>query len=901
MTDLSDGLEPEIRKQLSVKYRLKRFRVTNFRSIVDSGYIDIKNQTTVLIGSNRAGKSSLLNALEKLNYDTKFAKFDLTQLGDISFSYMNGKINGSQIKIIEAEFEPVRHNMDNGELLTVAKFFDSSYHIQLGTKGYTINPHNFQDKILPFVENIRNIALQSSNSRLTSLMLMQLENLKNALNDNYFDYNRVFMLIDIINDMEFEGSIRDQISENVNLLRNQLSSSDVPEILREIPRFIYFSAYDRLEDRVTLTELKENPGEHGTFMNLLSLAQIDLDRIEYMDPDQRVAYFEKASNIISKKLSTIWGFHEGRLEIRYEQGKSPLLLVMITPEESRDYLVPPGMESDGFQWFLSVFINLNSKTGGEYSNSFLMLDDLGILLHPVKQKNFLDFLREALPENICVIYTTHLPFFIPLEIPESILLLSRTGSSSTITDLMNIKSEWKDKKDVLAPIYAALGYGILENFFINKTVFLVESRSDQILLNYIWHEYNLIKNNIPAVDVSFIGQNNHDDIYSYVLWMQYNGVPFYIILNDNIFGREAGEKLKKMNIGESRVKLIPSKISIASSTIEDFIDPEIIAKAYVKYHKIYNDSQLKDIENLLRRKEGVINILEKYSMENGIEYNRSGTAGEIVNIMKSVKDDNSIINLYNIVFSFIVEEDYSYPAPEKPDNGNIQPPPGNNTKSFLSRLNPFSKKNSKNASTLTGRKNTKNLEFSFESESKILSISVSSGVALLYGNSGNKLRLMSNIIRYAHNNGRHVVILTTSHEKEINSYLDDTAGVDILSLSPAYFRQRLINDVGQAMTLAGKLYVEVKDKISNFEGTLFIIYKIDDVIPVQKKGNSIIYQNEFWRVFFQFINSFLHKELMLLVSDSEEYCDSLSMYVNTIISLKVVNNLLDVSIDKNSI
>ena len=101
---------------------------------------------------------------------------------------------------------------------------------------------------------------------------------------------------------------------------------------------------------MTLIELKENPGEHGTFMNLLRMAQIDLDRIEYMDPDQRVAYFEKASNIISRKLSTIWGFHEGRLEIRYEQGKSPLLLVMITPEESRDYLVPPGMESDGFQY-----------------------------------------------------------------------------------------------------------------------------------------------------------------------------------------------------------------------------------------------------------------------------------------------------------------------------------------------------------------------------------------------------------------------------------------------------------------------------------------------------------------------------------------------------------------------
>ena len=69
----------------STKWRLIKFRVMNFRSIIDSGYIDIKNRATVLIGSNRARKSSLLNALEKLNYDETFNKFDLTQLGDISF------------------------------------------------------------------------------------------------------------------------------------------------------------------------------------------------------------------------------------------------------------------------------------------------------------------------------------------------------------------------------------------------------------------------------------------------------------------------------------------------------------------------------------------------------------------------------------------------------------------------------------------------------------------------------------------------------------------------------------------------------------------------------------------------------------------------------------------------
>ena len=46
--------------------RLSRFRVTNFRSINDSGWIDCENVTT-LVGVNEAGKSNLILALWKLN------------------------------------------------------------------------------------------------------------------------------------------------------------------------------------------------------------------------------------------------------------------------------------------------------------------------------------------------------------------------------------------------------------------------------------------------------------------------------------------------------------------------------------------------------------------------------------------------------------------------------------------------------------------------------------------------------------------------------------------------------------------------------------------------------------------------------------------------------------------
>src|SRR3990172_9195198 len=46
--------------------RLKRFRITNFRSVDDSGWIEADN-VTVLIGTNESGKTNILLHLWKLN------------------------------------------------------------------------------------------------------------------------------------------------------------------------------------------------------------------------------------------------------------------------------------------------------------------------------------------------------------------------------------------------------------------------------------------------------------------------------------------------------------------------------------------------------------------------------------------------------------------------------------------------------------------------------------------------------------------------------------------------------------------------------------------------------------------------------------------------------------------
>lgn len=51
--------------------KLLKFRVTEFRSVLDSGWIEVEN-ITALIGTNESGKTNILLPLWKLKSKDKF-------------------------------------------------------------------------------------------------------------------------------------------------------------------------------------------------------------------------------------------------------------------------------------------------------------------------------------------------------------------------------------------------------------------------------------------------------------------------------------------------------------------------------------------------------------------------------------------------------------------------------------------------------------------------------------------------------------------------------------------------------------------------------------------------------------------------------------------------------------
>lgn len=56
--------------------RLKTAHVRNYRSIRDTGVFDIEDAKTILVGPNEAGKTAILQALQRINSPEDVKGFD---------------------------------------------------------------------------------------------------------------------------------------------------------------------------------------------------------------------------------------------------------------------------------------------------------------------------------------------------------------------------------------------------------------------------------------------------------------------------------------------------------------------------------------------------------------------------------------------------------------------------------------------------------------------------------------------------------------------------------------------------------------------------------------------------------------------------------------------------------
>lgn len=674
------GIAPNLREKGS-QMKLKEFRIQNYRSVVDSEIINVAD-ITVLIGANESGKSSILQGLASISMDSQYDYFELTQLNSILKKYNDGELRAEDIKIVWCEFElseddekelqSILESDDPPSTFEVSKYFDESYEILIDDKKFHI-PSQYllkstQEKINSVLAKLETKA-QEHLTRDTNKPLAQQFNeamtqtkklpLSDAISKTeakkYLQFLRRFIKAGA--DQTLSEDIERHLARIEQLIDRKFPNSKIEVslfkyLLSRMPRTVYFKIYERLEDDVSLAELKARPQDHRTFHNFLKLAEIKVESLERLDEEKkRQVYIESGCGKATQLLREAWHQEALDIELRFSDKR---FMVFTKNSRAVETLLPPSLGSEGFQWFLGFYINFGAATSAEYKRAILLLDDAGVFLHPKGHKDLLVLFEEYLKHDVTTIYSTHLPFLIPRKKLKRLRLVEKKspeGRTYVTEKFYAVKD-----KDILYPLRAALGVTLADSLFVGEKTIVAEGMADRTLLNGVLEEF--VRRNIKNMDLEHVeilagkgvpGAKNH------ALMLQIENLCYVVVLDNDGEGRNAIEDFAKDGIPEENIILLPAiNDSQKDFDIEDMFPLNIYAEAFKNVHGKFLNLTSEQIINALKEGKGKVNNKAKKLLKKSrtrYELDKVRIAYEILRIISSKdKLDKSVIKNFSKLF-----------------------------------------------------------------------------------------------------------------------------------------------------------------------------------------------------------------------------------------------------------
>jgi predicted ATPase len=251
---------------------------------------------------------------------------------------------------------------------------------------------------------------------------------------------------------DYHVIIGDKEVENINF--NQL--------LKILPKIIYFSNIPLLKNKVDYDSLISNSSAFLTEKNLLKIGGIEDYELLFEDSSRGRRAAEEASRIITDQIRRVWT-QESSIEIKLNVNGRVLYIDFA---DSTTVLDTPESRSLGFRWYLSFYVNFISQTFEGRSNEYIFLiDEPGIHLHPAGQKDLIRVLEDFSIKNQ-LIYTTHSPFLIDRNHPERVFLIEKDKSGTKI-DSKSYRENWK-------PLRKQIGLTVSDLFFFSDQSIILE-------------------------------------------------------------------------------------------------------------------------------------------------------------------------------------------------------------------------------------------------------------------------------------------------------------------------------------------------------------------------------------------------------------------------------------------
>ena len=507
--------------------QLKAFRIMNFRSVIDSGWVSLSpDDVTVLVGQNESGKTSILQALH-------------CALARLPISADDKRIDGGDPVVY------LRSTVDWDDLDEFEEFDERDI---ASLKEYVEKQKNTIDLKCEW----------SAEEGSTSLTEFQCSISNSEEFEEHMEfYREIHPQVVAAHTEALSSATPEPAAPVLANTPSVLDSAAAGAILYQpLPLSVLFDAESGLLPNTV--DIDANGKLSGVGIkaarNFLTIAGIDLPKLLSEDERYRRNVLNRANQVVSDDFASFWSQLIGSMskltltcDFRHynsatpEKGGKEYLEFWICDGKTQLY---PKQRSQGVRWFVSLYLQLRA-TEKTNANRLFLLDEPGANLHAKAQGDVLRLI-DRLKKNIPIVYSTHSPEMIEFEKLFRVRAVQRDGEKEdSPTIVIDAHQLGAASSDTLSPVLAAMGSDMSKQAVIKKTRnVLLEEPSGFYYLKAFW------KISASKEVVHFIAATGVNKLPALANMFLGWGLDFLVAVDDDKQGREVCAQLKKDLFGD---------------------------------------------------------------------------------------------------------------------------------------------------------------------------------------------------------------------------------------------------------------------------------------------------------------------------------------------------------------
>lgn len=650
--------------------KLLKFKTTDFRSIDNSGWVDVQD-VTAFVGINESGKTNLLLSLWKLR-PARGGEID--PIAD----YPRDKYNAMRSLETPPVFIRARFQVPAplAERISDLTGFDSEEldEVEIGrryNKGYIwsfpncvvsreVESAQVKEAIEASIQELEQVEPFRSEGDLKDRMLSALAAARDGVGAGEVRETGITAIqesfsIDRADQAKTSkiGPVFDGASSRLDDLIKEICRPgptlvdgvwDI--VLAAVPKFVFYSTYGNLDSEIFLPHVIENmeredlgeKEEAKTRTMKVLFEFVDLSPTEILElgteiepqnateeeieadarkKKEREILLTSASTQLTNKFREWW--KQGNYRFRFNADGNHFR-IWVSDDQRPEEIELEG-RSTGLQWFFSFYLVFLVESNDEHEGTILLLDEAGLSLHPLAQRDLSTFF-DGLPNQI--LYTTHSPFLVEPDALDRVrsVFTNEVGRTVVSSDLRANTQNESAKNSVYA-VHVALGLSVSDTFLLGCLPVIVEGVSDQRYLTAVKNYLIGAGKIAPNKDIVFLpaggtGTKGISAVVS-VVTAREEELPFVLVDSDS-----AGNSLKTRLLSglyrghEDRIKQIADYGLFENSEIEDLMPSIDLANIVTRYLPRPAGSD-EDFHEVVDSALPIIPQIEKYAADHEIE------------------------------------------------------------------------------------------------------------------------------------------------------------------------------------------------------------------------------------------------------------------------------------------